>query len=347
VERVVSAFVIQNFGTITVMNQQTLPTHVPLAAGSDNRRVEVEDFVAGRGWAEPGRSQERAHWCCEQLEAGRILYFAQLPYDFPEADRKFLLQQRQSDGRLHKNISYRPKQDVLRGSITESKEDTRRLHGILRQYSAEVTKFLARALEPYAAEWSLDFASFRPEEEKGRDLPLHKRNDLLHVDAFPTRPTRGNRILRCFTNINPTQPRIWLTTDSFPELARQFARDAGLEHFASQNGGSWIDMLKRAFGIKGADRSAYDKFMLRFHDYLKENQRFQEQCPKIQLSFPPLSTWICYTDSVPHAVLAGQYALEQTFMIPLRAMVTPEKSPIRILEQLAGRPLAPAAMPAA
>jgi hypothetical protein len=23
-------------------------------------------------------------------------------------------------------------------------------------------------------------------EEEGRDLPLHKRNDLLHVDAFPS-----------------------------------------------------------------------------------------------------------------------------------------------------------------
>jgi hypothetical protein len=43
---------------------------------------------------------------------------------------------------------------------------------------------------------------------------------------------------------------------------------------------------------------------------------------------------------VPHAVLSGQYALEQTFIIPVRALVTPEKSPIRVLEKMAGRPLA-------
>ena len=73
--------------------------------------------------------------------------------------------------------------------------------------------------------WSLDYASYRPEEEQSRDLSLHKRNDLLHVDAFPSRPTRGGRILRCFTNINPTRTRNWLTTDRFPALAEKFARD--------------------------------------------------------------------------------------------------------------------------
>jgi hypothetical protein len=45
---------------------------------------------------------------------------------------------------------------------------------------------------------------------------------------------------------------------------------------------------------------------------------------------------------VPHAVLSGQFALEQTFIIPLSALVTPDKAPIRILEKIAGAPLATA-----
>ena len=97
--------------------------------------------------------------------------------------------------------------------------------------------------------------------------------------------------------------------------------------------------FKKAFGLKAVGHSAYDLFMLRFHDYLKENSAFQKNCPKVRLEFPPGWTWICYTDSVPHAVLSGQYALEQTFIIPLTALVTPEKAPIRVLEQLAGKPL--------
>jgi len=94
------------------------------------------------------------------------------------------------------------------------------------------------------------------------------------------------------------------------------------------------------FGLKGVDHSAYDRFMLRFHDYLKEKSDFQANTPKVRIEFPTGSTWICFTDSVAHAVLSGQYALEQTFIIGLRGLVTPEKAPIRVLEKIAGRPLA-------
>ncbi len=79
--------------------------------------------------------------------------------------------------------------------------------------------------------------------------------------------------------------------------------------------------------------------MMRFHNFLKENPRFQAECPKYSFQFPPGSSWMVYTDTVPHAVLAGQYALEQTLLVPLEAMVCPEISPLRILEDLARAPL--------
>ena len=309
---------------------------------ADSHWVRITDYDAKNGWGDEMKAAARSRWCCEQLEAGQILYFSGIPYDFPQVDRDFLLAQRQSDSRIHKNISYRPAQDMLRGGVADSREDMERLHQIMRHFSAEIVGLLTRVLAPYARHWSLDYASYRPEEEQNRDLSLHKRNDLLHVDAFPSRPTRGGRILRCFTNINPTRSRNWLTTDRFPELAEKFARKAGLEEIArgGDSTGSFFNAVKRAFGGKAVDRSAYDKFMLRFHDYLKENGDFQKNCNKINIAFPPMATWMCYTDSVPHAVLSGQYALEQTFIIPVRALVTPEKSPIRILEKMAGRPLA-------
>jgi hypothetical protein len=312
--------------------------------GNEPAWVKITDYAANGGWTNPAQAAQRARWCCEQLEDGRILYFDGIPYDFPEADRRFLLEQRQSGSRIHKNISYRPRQDALRGSATDNPADIERLHGIMRHFSEEIVGLLSNVLTPYAALWSLDFASYRPEEEKGRDLSTHKRNDLLHVDAFPTRPTRGGRILRCFTNINPTRSRDWLTTDRFPELADKFAKAAGLDEIAKSGDsrGSFMNTLKKAVGLKVVERSPYDKFMLRFHDYLKENSEFQQTCNKIHIAFPPMATWMCYTDSVPHAVLSGQYALEQTFIIPVKALVRPEKSPIRVLEKLAGRPLATA-----
>ena len=325
-------------------NQSIVPTTLTIASQQD-ALVRIDDFQQPQGWANPASAAARSRQCCEELEAGKVLYLDRIPYTFPQADREFLLSQRQSGSRLHKNVSYRPHQDVLRGAASGG-EDEERLHDIMRRFSSEVAGFLGKLLEPYAAHWTLDYASYRPEEEQGRDLPVHKRNDLLHVDSFPTRPMHGRRILRCFTNINPKAPRVWNTTDDFSILAQRYAADAGLAGFAS--GGSarsnpLVRGVKKMFGMKGVDQSAYDRFMLRFHDYLKEKSDFQQNCPKVRIEFPPGSTWICFTDSVAHAVLSGQYALEQTFIIGLRGLVTPDKAPIRVLEKLAGKPLASAA----
>jgi hypothetical protein len=152
----------------------------------------------------------------------------------------------------------------------------------------------------------------------------------------------GHRILRCFTNINPTAPRVWNTTDGFEALAEKYSAQAGLAGFAARGRSRshpLVRSFKKAFGLKAVDHSAYDLFMLRFHDFLKENSAFQKDCPKARLEFQPGWTWLCFTDSVPHAVLSGRYALEQTFIIPLTSMVTPDKAPIRVLEKMAGKSL--------
>ena len=302
--------------------------------------IPVNDFALASGWLDASQSNERARWYCEQLEEGQILLFHTFPYDFPEHDRQFILSQRWAEARLHKNVSYRPTQDVLRG-FSGDEPSLSEMRRVMRSYSAQVIQFLARFLLPYAGRWSLDFASFRPLEEEGRQLPLHKRNDLLHVDAFPSRPTRGSRILRVFTNLHPTKARVWLTTDRFGELAKRFAFEAGLPQLAG--GGSFLRRkllrLGRALGFPGGDRSPYDRFMLRFHDYLKENSAFQADCPKYKLEFPPLATWLVFSDGVPHAVVSGQFALEQTVLVHPSALVAPQHAPIRVLESLCGCPL--------
>ena len=101
-----------------------------------------------------------------------------------------------------------------------------------------------------------------------------------------------------------------------------------------------VTTLRRAAGLGGADRSAYDQFMLRFHHFMKESSDFQRNCRKERWEFPPGSTWICFTDTTSHSCISGQYALEQTFIIHPEALVAPERSPLAILESLCGRPLA-------
>ena len=48
---------------------------------------------------------------------------------------------------------------------------------------------------------------------------------------------------------------------------------------------------------------------------------------------------MAFTDQVSHAAMAGQFQLEQTFLLPIDAMLDPQRSPLRILERLIGRPL--------
>ncbi|MCU1253775.1 MAG: hypothetical protein JWM83_74, partial [Candidatus Angelobacter sp.] len=45
---------------------------------------------------------------CDQLERGKVLFFSHVPFEFSDADREFLLSQKQTGSRFHKNISYRP-----------------------------------------------------------------------------------------------------------------------------------------------------------------------------------------------------------------------------------------------
>jgi 3-deoxy-D-manno-oct-2-ulosonic acid (Kdo) hydroxylase len=275
-----------------------------------------------------------------RLETGDILYFPTNPIELPDEDRAFLLRQKQSTA-FHKNISYRPAEDRLKGVDQNDESARARAHQIMRGYSRNAIKFMSTFLARYARDWKIDFASFRPIEEHGRKVALRSRNDLIHVDNFPSRPSHGDRLLRIFTNINPERPRIWVTSESFEPLAWKHAAKAGLprpQTALDRVRGRVLNLLS-GMGLPVVDRPPYDQFMLRFHHYMKESESFQRDCPKDRWEFPPNSTWICFTDTTSHSCLSGQFALEQTFIVRRGSLVCPEKAPIAVLEQIAGFPL--------
>src|SRR5579875_2157030 len=196
---------------------------------------------------------EKARQWCAQLEAGDILYFPSTPVPLPHDEIDFLLGQQQTDSSLHKNIAYKPNLDKLSGvdTSTADAQAVKRLQEVMRQYSQRVTGFLTQFLSPYQSRWQLDYASFRPQEEQGRDLPLRRRNDLLHTDAFPTRPTYGARILRFFNNIHPARTRDWVVSDPFAETVRQFAPKEIAPHPGSSASRA-ARAAARALGLGGA-----------------------------------------------------------------------------------------------
>src|SRR5437764_282297 len=164
------------------------------------------------------------------------------------------------------------------GFLRHTQIQAERLRHLLSEFSKTTTQWVARTLPQYSRGWQLDRVSFRPEEEATRRLRMTARNDLLHVDAFPSRPTNGWRILRVFANVNLTEPRIWITSDPFAKLLERYGEEVGLPTRQVR----WTGWLQRGmlglFHSARRQRSVYDEFMLRFHDFLKTNDEFQERC---------------------------------------------------------------------
>ena len=292
---------------------------------------------------EGGASDPRLRAWCSALESGAVLYFPQTPVPISSEDMSFLLGQQQTGSRLHKNISYKPGIDTVGGIDRKSTPAAvfEQTHEVMKRYSKSVADFLTRFLAPYQNRWQLDYASYRPIEEKGRDLPVRRRNDLLHVDAFPTRPTYGWRILRFFHNIHPDRTRDWAVGEPFPAIVKGFAEDSKLGPPRASSGIARAGrQLATASGLGRLvpqwKRTPYDAFMMRLHNAMKEDEEFQKTCAREYIQFAPGSSWMVYTETVPHAALSGQYALEQTLLVDPAAMVTPASTPLAVLEKLAG-----------
>lgn len=276
----------------------------------------------------------------ERLERGDVLLFApgQLPLP-PEEDLAFL---RGLGGSLTlKNISYHPEGDYLSG--IERGEARTRTRAVLRERDRAVRGFLGERLADYAADWRVGKVNFRPLQERGRDLPRHSSNELLHVDAFASGATHGDRVLRFFTNIHPSEARVWRSAGLFPELYREFGAAAGVAGRGER--GLAPSLPERAFsgllqalarvGIAQplmADTSPYDRAMHRFHNHLKDDDGFQrDEARCVRMEFPPFSSWAVLTDMVSHAAVSGQHALVDTFYVRRTRCVRPELAPYSIM----------------
>jgi hypothetical protein len=232
-----------------------------------------------------------------------------------------------------KNISFDPATGGL-GNTSLSGDDAERLRTMLRRFGDMAETLLRDLLPGYAPALERARTSFRPAEIAGREYSPRHDDRLLHVDAFPSRPMRGRRILRLFSNVAADgASRAWRVGEPFPDFARQFLPRAG----AGMPGSAWL--LQR-LGVTKGRRSEYDRIMLRLHDTGKLDAAYQSGAPKADLSFAAGATWLCFTDQVLHAALAGHCALEQTFHLPVASMAFPERSPLRVLERLAERALA-------
>jgi hypothetical protein len=175
--------------------------------------------------------------------------------------------------------------------------------------------------------------SFRPSRVETRAQSWRADDRRLHVDAFPSRPNYGERILRVFANVNPEdQPRVWRVGEPFEVVAKHF-----MPRFKSYSR-LHAQMLK-ALHVTKSLRSEYDHLMLQMHDAMKKDMDYQQDAHQVTMPFSPGSVWVCFSDQTSHAVMSGQYMMEQTFHLPPEAQYDPSSSPLAILTRLSGRKL--------
>jgi len=261
------------------------------------------------------------------LEGGGVLILPQLAFPL-SADEQRFLSPRWSDGRA-KNISFDGgKLKGARGSADELAALSRMVARFAAEASGLVTALFAR----YAPYVRRARTSFRPQPAVGRAVSWRKDDSRLHVDAFPSRPNHGERILRVFCNVSPGEDRVWRVGEGFEAVARRF-----LPGIRRQIPGEarWLSALHVTKGL----RSQYDHLMLGLHDGAKADLAYQANCAQQVVRFAPGTTWLCFSDQLMHAAVSGQYMLEQTIDLPLAALYDRERSPLAILERLCGRRL--------
>jgi len=266
----------------------------------------------------------------DAVEQGKVLYFPNLAFEL-EGGERALLDPAIADPK-RKNISLDPNGGALHGVLGDARTQSA-VRALIGRYQTGARTLVDGLFPEYTGKLRVAPTSLRLHRVETRQTSWRKDDARLHVDAFPSRPNYGERILRVFTNINPDGvPRVWRVGEPFEDMAKRF-----LPKIKPQLPGSaW---LQHRLHITKSPRSEYDHLMLHLHDGMKADLDYQKTCPQQTIGFPPGSVWVCFSDHASHAVMSGQFMMEQTFFLPVQDMVHPDWAPLGILERLKGKEL--------
>lgn len=263
------------------------------------------------------------------LEAGKVLYLPKLAF-VPSVDEQRFFTPAIRDPKA-RNISL-DAQGRLKGVIGDDATQAA-LAAMIGRFRTQAQALIDSIAPRYTAALRLAPTSYRPMQVATRSQSWRADDRRMHVDAFPSRPNYGERILRVFTNVNPSgEPRVWRIGEPFEAVAKRFLPRA-------KKYSAWQAQAINALHVTKSLRSEYDHLMLQLHDGMKSDPDYQRDAPQITMPFPPGCVWICFSDQASHAVMSGQYMMEQTFHLPAAQQYDPAASPLAILTRLTGRTL--------
>lgn len=288
--------------------------------------MQVITTIAANHWHEQF-SFEQQQTAIHALEQGQIVLLPNLNFILDTNELTYLDPNTVS-GKT-KNISYDIRTQQMKGYHPQLKNPAQ-LKVLLNRY-ADYSRCLVELLFPHYTTYLIQArTSLRPVEIAGRKPASYRKDDTrLHVDAFPSNPNQGQRLLRVFTNINVQgKPRVWRVGEPFLDVVKRFLP------IVPKPLPKAIRKLMQATKITKSYRTDYDHYMLHIHDLMKADLDYQTEVAQQTIEIMPGMTWIVYTDQVSHAAMSGQHMLEQTFILPIQAMQSPEMAPKCQLEKV-------------
>ncbi|KTC85817.1 Kdo hydroxylase family protein [Legionella drozanskii] len=270
-------------------------------------------------------STDSKKFALASLESGKVIYFPSYPFHLEPHEKTELVSDKILDGK-HKNVSFDYRNNRL-GGFQKNANLTDTLKAFMLRYAEFARELIDTVLPQYQDGLLWGRTSYRPAEIKGRVSSKRKDDTRLHIDSFPATPVNGRRILRVFSNVNPfNEPRVWHLGEPFTQVLQRFAPDIRNYNYKRAK---LLHLIKATKTL----RSAYDHYQLNLHDNMKLSDEYQQTVKKQRVDFPAQSTWIVFTDHVSHAALSGQFLLEQTFYLPVKAMANPSLSPLKQWER--------------
>ena len=263
------------------------------------------------------------------VEAGKVLYFPQLTFQLTEQEKSLL----RPDVRDAKSRNISLNVDGSIKGVAGDAATQQQVAAMVARFREHATALISGLFPNYMPVVRMAPTSYRPSQVETRAQSWRADDKRMHVDAFPSRPNYGERILRVFTNVNPDrQPRVWRVGEPFEDVAERFL--PRLKPYVR-----WQAKALRALHVTKSLRSEYDHLMLQLHDLMKFDEQYQKNGTQVTVPFPPGSVWVCFSDQATHAVMSGQFMMEQTLYLPPGKEVDPQASPLAILTRLVGRTL--------
>ena len=289
--------------------------------------VDVVRSYDDRSWGDDGPTRGvEASSRPARCSPSRSLAFA-----LDDGERRFL-DPRWADVKA-KNVSVRWPSGELRGAVGTA-DDLQALRAMIVRFAEQSEALALRLFPHYRGHLRRGNTSFRPTDVAGRVRSWRQDDTRLHVDAFPSNPMQGTRLLRVFSNVNPNgEPRRWRVGEPFEAHAQRYLGAIG----RPLAGSAWL--MHNGRHHEAAPHRVRPRHAPAPRPRQGRPAASSSSGPQARVDFAPGTTWVVYSDQVLHAAMGGQHMLEQTFLLDVEHLRQPETSPLRTLERLLHRPL--------